>query len=430
MPLLLYGPYFSPDNDWINQFSFIPKGAGYVLPSPQDSYGFYSALMDFGINASTSKGNKNTGMVAYEVDFMSCLSSTPTFRTSVGAQQQWLDGMNKAAEERGLTIQYCMATPMDIMSSLSLKQVTNGRASNDYSFESFGGNWNIGPGALLWSALGLKPSKDNFWTYYNEPIQPDYHPAGPDHNSTDVHAIGAIMSCGPVGISDRSGYSNATLIMRLCRADGRLLQPRRPITAINDQFNEKAFNGKDINVWSTEFGPYDSSGNVKIVGRVVYALNMGTNYELKYDSFSPGLDSSKDYIVRKWYAYGNCRNGSLAIKSGCILYVKGGSRMLYNLEPQPVIPPMVESFELVHVLEDVSMASFVFLGELDKYVSVSQYRFENLVINGMSLNVTVKGEANEVVNLSVLKPASSGDDFNVYTYKVLIGSAGKTQFHL
>ena len=103
VPLLLYGPYFSPDNDWIGEFSFIPQGAGYVLPSPEDSYEFYSALMDFGINATTT--GTSTGMIGYEVDFMSCLSGTPEFRTRIGAEQEWLNGMNKAAEERGLGIQ-------------------------------------------------------------------------------------------------------------------------------------------------------------------------------------------------------------------------------------------------------------------------------------------------------------------------------------
>eukprot|EP01084_Bolivina_argentea_P025903 48162_1 len=231
VPLLLYGPYFSPDNDWINDFSFIPEGAGFVLPSPEDSYGFYSALFDFGINASTT--GPNTGMVGYEIDFMSSLSGIPQFRTHINQQQIWLDGMNKAAEERGIPIQYCMATPMDLMQSLSLGQVTNGRASGDYAGSD---NYNIGPGALLWSALDLKPSKDNFWTSLNEG-PPHYHPSGSDdHNSTEVHAMIAVFSCGPVGISDRSGWSNATLIMRLCNAEGRLLQPSRPITAMDDQF--------------------------------------------------------------------------------------------------------------------------------------------------------------------------------------------------
>ena len=39
-----------------------------------------------------------------------------------------------------------MATPMDLMQSMSLSQVTNGRASGDYAF---GGNWNIGMNLLL-----------------------------------------------------------------------------------------------------------------------------------------------------------------------------------------------------------------------------------------------------------------------------------------
>ena len=277
----------------------------------------------------------------------------------------------------------------------------------------------------------MKPSKDNFWTWFNEPIEAGYHPAGPDHNSTDVHAIGAIMSCGPVGISDRSGYTNATLIMRTCRADGRLLQPQRPITAINDQFIKKAFNRDVINVWTTEFGPYNTNGDVQIVGHVIYALNMGANYELKYDSFSPALDSNFDYIVRNWYHYGNCKNGTLAIENNCIEYVKSNSQMLYNLEPQAVIPPMIESFELIHILTNVSMSSFVFLGELDKYVSVSQYRFENLMIDGMaSLSVKVRGEANETVDLSVLKPNARGTDYYVYTYQVIIEANGETQFNL
>ena len=185
-------------------------------------------------------------------NFFVITKGTPEFRTTIGAEQTRLDGMNKAATERGLPIQYCMATPMDLMQSLTESQVTNGRASSDYAS---GNNWDIGAGSLLWSALGLKPSKDNFWTSFDEPYPSEFHPFGSDHNSTEVMAMIAIFSTGPVGISDRAGYSNATLIMRLCRADGRLLQPIRPITAIDDQFILRAFNGKSINVWTTEYGP-------------------------------------------------------------------------------------------------------------------------------------------------------------------------------
>ena len=83
IPLLLYGPYFSPTNQFSDDFSFIPNDATYVLPSPSDSFEFYCALMDYGIDNTepnnTSKYS-NTGMAGYEVDFMSCLSQTPYFR--------------------------------------------------------------------------------------------------------------------------------------------------------------------------------------------------------------------------------------------------------------------------------------------------------------------------------------------------------------
>ena len=96
--LLLYGPYFSPDNDWSDQFEWIPQGAEYVLPAPQDSYRFYSAIMDFGVAR---------GMSNYENDFMSCLSYTDRFRTTIGAGRAWLIGQSRAAQERGIGIQYC-----------------------------------------------------------------------------------------------------------------------------------------------------------------------------------------------------------------------------------------------------------------------------------------------------------------------------------
>ena len=82
-----------------------------------------------------------------------------------------------------------------------------------------------------------------------------------------------------------------------------------------------------------------------------------------------------------------------------------------------MILPLIESFELVHVLENVSLTSLAFLGELDKYVSVSQC--------WIVIACAVGGETNEVVSLPVLKLAT-GDDFIVHAYNVVVGSSGKT----
>lgn len=70
IPLILYGPYFDPSNDWSGEYTFTPIDSGYVIPAPEDSYSFYAALFDFGINATTVENNVNTGMIAYEIDFV------------------------------------------------------------------------------------------------------------------------------------------------------------------------------------------------------------------------------------------------------------------------------------------------------------------------------------------------------------------------
>lgn len=55
-----------------------------------------------------------------------------------------------------------MALPGDLMDALLFPAVTNARASNDYG--AGGSNWQIGGTSLLLSAVGLRASKDNFWS--------------------------------------------------------------------------------------------------------------------------------------------------------------------------------------------------------------------------------------------------------------------------
>ena len=416
-PLLLYGPYFSPTNQFSADFSFIPSDALYVLPSPSDSYGFYSALLDYGIDSTQTNNTvkyNNTGVAGYEVDFMSCLTQTPYFRLNIGSLQEWLDGMNLAAKERGLVIQYCMSVPSNLMSSLSLSQVTNGRASADYADAT---NFDIGAGSILWIALGLKPSKDNFWTTYPQSYPKTYTPNGHDQKSCETMAIVAILSCGPVGISDKIGNTNKTLIMRTTRQDGRLLQPSRPITALNDQFLLNVFkynNEKLINVWSTETG-YKIGESVNNIYQIILALNLKIEYNLTYNSFEKSngifISNINNYIIRNWHESliycGEKYIGQKAIASNCVKFVESQQSMnniLYTFEIQKPIKPSNESLELILLTQANSFDEIVFLGEIDKYVSVSQHRFANLNINQNKMSVDIYGQYNEVVNVTYLYP--------------------------
>ena len=426
VPLAIYGPYFSPNNIWKDEFEFIPKNVSYVLPSPKDSYNFYSALFDFGMNESSYKnelGHRGHGMIMYEVDFMSCLSMTPAFKLHVDAQQRWLQGMNDAAKERNISIQYCMAIPANLLSSLTLSQVTNGRASWDYASSV---NWNIGEHTLLWQALKLKPSKDNFWTSYPQTPQDIPFEFGDDQSSCEVHAIVALMSCGPVGFSDSIGMTNATIIRRLIRGDGRLLQPNRPIAAMDDQMKVNAFGDREekgINVWNTQSGPLQDGG-IDYVYQIVMALDMTHDYVLNVNSFYPRMSPNySHYMVRKFYDFMRCENGTDAVKSGCVNMVDDPMN-LYEFKPQQPVKPSNESFELITVLPVANyMKEFVFIGEIDKYVSCSKHRFSNLKIDGVqSLSVDIKGDSKEIVKVSVLKPRDGG--YILYQYDAELDETG------
>jgi hypothetical protein len=52
----------------------------------------------------------------------------------------------------------------------------------------------------------------------------------------ELHALGAVLSTGPVGLGDYTGMVNATLVRRLLRADGILLRPDRPLAPVDAQW--------------------------------------------------------------------------------------------------------------------------------------------------------------------------------------------------
>ena len=105
---------------------------------------------------------KRGGMVAFEPDFMQqnyqCVRE---YIEELNAMPTWLAGLEAAALSftPPIPIQFCMATPMQLLHSMRMPAVTNFRASNDYYY---GGSYKIGTSSLLIWAVGQAPSKDTF----------------------------------------------------------------------------------------------------------------------------------------------------------------------------------------------------------------------------------------------------------------------------
>ena len=70
--------------------------------------------------------------------------------------------------------------------------------------------WKIGYTSLFADSLQIAPFKDNFWT---TSVQPG-NPYGRIEPAPERQALIALLSTGPVGISDKLGATNASIVMR------------------------------------------------------------------------------------------------------------------------------------------------------------------------------------------------------------------------
>lgn len=85
--------------------------------------------------------------------------------------------------------------------------------------------WTIGVTSIFARAVGIAPTKDNYWSTSVQPGNP--------FNKTEpyprIQAAVSTLSAGPVAPSDMIGGSNPQLIMQSCMSDGTLLQVIPPV---------------------------------------------------------------------------------------------------------------------------------------------------------------------------------------------------------
>ncbi len=144
-------------------------------------------------------------------------------RAVPGRARAWQEGIDRAAGERGLTLQWCMASPADFCQTTTLRNVTSIRTSGDHGYIATPGilwAWFL-YGNVLARALGLLPYKDVF----HASTDPSLH--------GEVEALLSALSAGPVGIGDRVGVADPALVRRTCRADGILVKPDLPVAALD-----------------------------------------------------------------------------------------------------------------------------------------------------------------------------------------------------
>ena len=392
VPMQYYAPYFCPENVYFGngsqwegvQSDVNQTGCGsYAFwdVTPKQSKDFYKWFFAKGVAV---------GMKSFEPDFMNQnYNCMPAFTESVDASPMWMEGMAGAALDMGLTVQWCYAAPTDVMQALHYPAVTNFRVSNDFCY---GQSWNVGESSLLAWAMGAAPSKDTLWTSDNGGFAVPGCKFGPDHETpaAELHVVIALMTTGPVGISDGLNMTNATLTKRTITADGTLLKPSKPITSIDSELT--AHNGPAGHVYSTWSG----------VDTAVWAWSfvsfmLSKEFAVAKADFYPAVAAQAVY--HRTFNQALCTNGGPM--SECVVEASTeGAIFTAPMSNQQNVTGGTNLAPEVTTVYPVS-GSVVLLGELSKYVPLSPNRFD-VAADGASATVTgTKGEEVVVTAIDV-----------------------------
>jgi hypothetical protein len=201
-------------------------------------------------------------------------------RAAPGRAAEWQRALDRHAADTGIGLMWCMATPADLVLAASLPNVVAVRTSDDYRFAE--------DPAILWvwyltvnrlaGALGLPAFKDVFFSQVPEPdadaIDGDVH--------AEVEALLSALSAGPVGIGDRVGRTDASIVMRTCDADGRIRHVDRPVGLVDDCLFGSPARGERL-AWATAEATTNDG-----VWRYVVAINVSTDRVHVADSFDLG----------------------------------------------------------------------------------------------------------------------------------------------
>ncbi|CAB9515401.1 expressed unknown protein [Seminavis robusta] len=419
LPLQLYAPYFCPnssyfrdDSQWkpVHSDPALPGCKAYAFDNvkPAQSRSFYDWFM--------AKGVDRAGMVSFESDFMNQnYNCVPDFVQHATAAQTWQQGMAGAALAKNITIQWCYALPTDILASLDMPAVTNFRVSFDFCY---GRSWDIGESSLLVWALGSAPSKDTLWSTDNNRTAIPGCPWTADHeqSAAELHVVLALMSNGPVGLSDAIGQTNAKLLKRIITKDGTLLKPSKPLTAVDSTFLKQS-HPRILAAPSSKDGGYVYGTAGLVYSWYFVSFLLPSAFSVRMRDFWPPIKKQYSYrfVARRRLGdhQAECENGKDAILSGCVTFVP--------LPSEDDLSAIV--FEAPAMLDDNTQGQFtptvtaiwqpcpqsgwIMLGELGKYVPVSPVRFRKVQCTSSGVSVSVSGAPGETVILTALRPSEA-----------------------
>jgi hypothetical protein len=214
--------------------------------------------------------------------------------------------------------------------------------------------------------------------------------------------------------------TNATLLQRIIAKDGSLLQPSKPITAVDSSFLEE--NSKPHG--------YIYGTHGLDLSWIFVCFQLEDPFPVTLSDFWPPLATepaatsaaaatTTRLVHRSFASNPECINGADAVSSGCVTLVsllkeeieekRGGLPPIFVAPRSTYESPGSDlSPSLVTVWKECPRSGIFFLGELNKYVSLSPKRFRTLDCSEEGVvSTTVLGSMGEVIEITLLVPHST-----------------------
>lgn len=316
---------------------------------------------------------------------------TPATLSNATLPATWLKQMGRAAEKSGLVIQYCMLWPRFALQALEIPAVTTARGSVDY--DAGNDNWRMGLSSLFLDSLGMRPTKDN---YFSTDHEGDGSKGKEPYNR--LHSLVSTLSTGPVFPADAINSSDVPLIMRACNADGLLLRPDRAATNLDSNILAQAL---ALGTKQPLPGEVQSTSTVVSGERYSYVLSVNTNstsVSLDQINSADGLEGKAPYTAL------------LAFESN------SSSTVVHVDKDHPLLLMRSDRWSFNYWTLVPRLASgWAFLGEArTKWIAVSPQRFTSVAAlpslsdsSDAEVTVAMVGKPGEIVQLGFVAPSST-----------------------
>ncbi|HVU34824.1 MAG TPA: hypothetical protein VHE61_15430 [Opitutaceae bacterium] len=289
----------------------------------------------------------SAGVGTYEQDWLNIIyEHSPTLSTTVGAGDAFTGGMARAAAERGLSLQYCMALPRYFLQGARYDNLTTIRVSDDRFERS---RWDrFLYTSRLASALGIWPWVDVFKS-----------------GETD-NLILADLSGGMVGTGDRMGAEDRENLLRVARPDGVLVKPDAPLVPIDAMYLADA-RGDKVPMVATTFTQHEGQ-------RTLYVFAYNRRNEPAPLEIEPA---------------------SLGIAGDCWVYDVRNRTARRVTAGQPCRQTLGPDATLDLAIAPVTAGGWAFFGDAGKFVSTGRKRIAEIAQHGADTLVKVVFAAGE-----------------------------------